>query len=92
MEGQNMNKIWIVRERLEWHNGDPHDETIAYATRELAEAGLVKKVEEVTRFFREEELELYDDMTKIESDYARMTTERDDWYSCWIEEIDMFNE
>ena len=37
------------------------------------------------------ELELYDDMTKIESDYARMTTERDDWYCCWIEEIDMFN-
>ena len=52
----------------------------------------MKKVEKVTRFFREEELELYDDMTKIESDYARMTTERDDWYSCWIEEIDMFNE
>ena len=87
-----MEKIWIVRESLDWHNGDPHDETIAYVTRELAEAGLVKKVEEVTRFFREEELELYDDMTKIESDYARMLTERDDWYSCWIEEIDMFNE
>lgn len=87
-----MKKIWIVRERKEWHNCDPHDETIAYATRELAEAGLVKKVEEVTRFFQEEELDLYDDMTKIESDYAKMTTERDDWYSCWIEEIDMFNE
>lgn len=75
-----MEKIYIVRERLDWHNGDPHDETTAYATRELAEAGL------------EEELEHFDDMTKIESDYARMTTERDDWYSCWIEEIDMFNE
>lgn len=85
-----MKKIFIVRERLDWHNCDPHDETTAYATRELAEAGLAKKVEEVMHFFQEEELELYDDMTKIESDYARMTTERDDWYSCWIDEIEMF--
>ena len=42
--------------------------------------------------FRNNDYELFDDMTKIESDYGRMVTERDDWYCCWIEEIDMFNE
>ncbi len=92
MEDKNMSKIWIVRERLDWHNCDPYDNTIAYSTKELAEVGLIERIEDVKKYFRENEYELFDDMTKIESDYARMTTERDDWYSCWIEEIDMFNE
>ena len=66
--------------------------TIAYSTKELAEAGLIERIEDVKKYFRENDYELFDDMTKIESDYDRMVTERDDWYSCWIEEIDMFNE
>ena len=53
---------------------------------------MIERIEDVKKYFRENDYELFDDMTKIESDYARMTTERDDWYSCWIEEIDMFNE
>lgn len=87
-----MRKIWIVRERLDWHNADPYDVTIAYSTKELAEAGLIERIEDVKKYFRENDYELFDDMTKIESDYGRMVTERDDWYCCWIEEIDMFNE
>ena len=87
-----MRKIWIVRERLDQHNADPDDVTIAYSTKELAEAGLIERIEDVTKYFRENDYELFDDMTKIESDYGRMVTERDDWYCCWIEEIDMFNE
>lgn len=66
--------------------------TIAYSTKELAEAGLIERIEDVKKYFRENDYELFDDMTKIESDYDRMVTERDDWYCCWIEEIDMFNE
>lgn len=89
---EDMSKIWIVRERLDWHNCDPYDATIAYSTKELAEAGLIERIEDVKKYFRENDYELFDDMTKIESDYGRMTTKRDDWYSCWIEEIDMFNE
>lgn len=87
-----MRKIWIVRERLDWHNADPYDVTIAYSTKEIAEAGLIERIEDVKKYFRENDYELFDDMTKIESDYGRMVTERDDWYCCWIEEIDMFNE
>ena len=89
---EDMSKVWIVRERLDWHNCDPYDVTIAYSTKELAEAGLIERIEDVKKYFRENDYELFDDMTKIESDYGRMVTERDDWYCCWIEEIDMFNE
>ena len=39
MEDNNMAKIWIVRERLDWHNCDPDDMTTAYATEALARRG-----------------------------------------------------
>ena len=92
MEDNNMAKIWIFRERLDWHNCDPDDMTTAYATEALAKKGLVEKFEETKHYFSHIDLDIIDDMTKIESDYGRMVTERDDWYCCWIEEIDMFNE
>ena len=37
--------IWIVRERMDWHNYDPEDATYGFATRELAEICLNKKIE-----------------------------------------------
>jgi hypothetical protein len=92
MEDIDMENIWIVRERLDWHNCDPYDNTTAFATRELAEAGFMKSIEGINCWFRENDYELFDDMTKIETDFCRMVTTRDDWYCCWIEEIDMFNE
>ena len=54
-----MRKIWIVRERLDWHNADPDDVTIAYSTKELAEAGLIERIEDVKKYFRENDYELF---------------------------------
>ena len=83
--------IWIVRERLDWHNYDPEDATYGFATRELAEICLNKKIEHMKKYFCEREYELLDDMTKIKSDYVRMVTSDDDWYQCWIESILFFD-
>ena len=63
-----MRKIWIVRERLDWHNADPDDVTIAYSTKELAEAGLIERIEDVKKYFRENDYELFD----ASSDAMRM--------------------
>ena len=86
-----MNKIWIVRERLDWHNADPEDATNGFATREQAEMCLNNKIEYMKKYFCEREYELLDDMTKIKSDYVRMVTSDDDWYQCWIESILFFD-
>lgn len=86
-----MNKIWIVRERLDWHNADAADETNAYGTRKQAEQALVEKFEETELFFRVRELGLIDEMRKKTVNSGTLVTSRDDYYSIWIEEIDFNN-
>ena len=85
-----MAKIWIVRERMEWHNWDVDDDTTAYATEEMAKKALIEKYEETKRYLADEEEEIDDE--RLTSDSGRITTESEDYYSCWIEEIDMYNE
>jgi hypothetical protein len=88
--GQNMEKIWIVRERMEWHNCDADDDTTAYATEEMAKKALIEKYEETKRYLADEEEEI--DYERLTSDSGRIFTEREDYYFIWTEEIDMFNE
>ena len=88
-ENKNMEKIWIVRERMEWHNCDADDDTTAYATEEMAKKALIEKYEETKRYLADEE-EI--DYERLSSDSGRIFTEREDYYFIWTEEIDMFNE
>ena len=88
--GQNMEKIWIVRERMEWHNCDADDDTIAYATEEMAKKALIEKYEETKRYLADHEEEI--ESETLTSDSGRIITEREDYYFIWVEEINMFNE
>ena len=89
MEGINMKKIWIVRERMEWHNCNADDDTFAYATEELAKKGLIELYEETKRFLADEEEEI--ERETLTSNSGSIITESDDYYNIWVEEIDMFN-
>ena len=89
-EDKNMNKIWIVRERMEWHNCDADDDTFAYATEEMAKKALIEKYEETKRYLADYEEEI--ESETFTSDSGRIITEREDYYFIWVEEIDMFNE
>ena len=90
LEDKNMNKIWIVRERMEWHNCDADDDTTAYATEEMAKKALIEKYEETKRYLADHEEEI--ESETLTSDSGRIITEREDYYFIWVEEIDMFNE
>ena len=88
MEDKYMSKIWIVRERMDWHNCDADDYTFAYATEELAKKGLIEQYEETKRFLADEEEIERETLT---SNSGSIITESDDYYNIWVEEIDMFN-
>ena len=89
MEDKYMSKIWIVRERMDWHNCDADDYTFAYATEELAKKGLIELYEETKRFLADEEEEI--ERETLTSNSGSIITESDDYYNIWVEEIDMFN-
>ena len=85
-----MKKIWIVRERMDWHHCDADDYTFAYATEEMAKKALIEKYGETKSCLAEvdeEEIE----SENLTSDSGRIITASEDYYSIWVEEIDMFN-
>lgn len=84
-----MEKIWVVRERMEWHNCDADDDTTAYATEEMAKKALIEKYEETKRYLADEEEEI--ERETLTSNSGSIITESDDYYNIWVEEIDMFN-
>jgi hypothetical protein len=83
-------KIWIVRERMEWHNTDPSDDTFAYATEEMAKKALIEKYDETKRYLADNEIEI--DYERFTPETGRIFTDREDYYFIWVEQIEMFNE
>ena len=89
MEDINMVKIWIVRERMEWHNCDVDDNTFAYATEEMAKKALSEIYDETKRYLEDNEGEIESETITFTS--GRIITESDVCYNIWVEEIEMFN-
>lgn len=85
-----MKKIYIVRERLEWHNCDADECTTAYDTEIAANKGLIKKYEDTMRWLENNKYEFIDSMTECKLDSGRIVTDREDYYNCWIEEIEYY--
>ena len=85
-----MKKIYIVRERLEWHNCDADECTTAYDTEIAAKKGLIKKYEDTMRWLQNNEYEFIDSMTEYRVDSGSIVTDREDYYHCWIEEIEYY--
>lgn len=84
-----MEKIYIVRERMEWHNCDADDDTFAYATEEMAKKAMIEKYEETKRYLADNEQEI--EYERLTADSGRIFAEREDYYFIWVEEIDMFD-
>ena len=86
-------KIYIVRERRGRNWGRFDDTTTAYATREMAEAAMLKNYRNTRRMYEVMDIELLD--YNLEVDRGELWTcdnaDKDDYY-CWIEEIEVFNE
>lgn len=82
-----MTKIWIIRERMDWHNTDPDDITTAFATKAQARKELTKRYNEVKTMI-ESSYGLESEMTKKTVNSGTLVTSRDDYYNIWIEEID----
>lgn len=86
-----MKKIWILRERMDWHNCDADDCTTAYHSEIAAKRALIETIEETQRLLEANGYELVDGMTKYEVDRGRIVTTSDDYYNCWIEEIEYYS-
>ena len=80
-----MGKIWIIRERMDWHNSDPDDATTAYVSEDKARSELVKVIEQTKAMLIEYGHKIADERFLGESGWMR--TGADDFYSCWVEEI-----
>jgi hypothetical protein len=85
MEGQNMAKIWIVRERMLWaDNPFPYENTTAYTTKKLAMKYMREKWREIKGLYRKE-IELEDICDTI----RKFQTNNLDCYSIWVEQIEV---
>lgn len=47
----NMNKIWILRERIDWHNTDPHDATEGYVNESDAIIAMNNVYDNAVKYF-----------------------------------------
>ena len=77
-------KIWILRERWDWHNDDPEDETQAFTNKEDALTALWLE-------FRRYEKAWYEDIDwrEEEDERATIVTYSEDYYTSWVEEIEL---
>ena len=82
-----MKKLWILRQRIEWHNCDPYDETMAFATKDMAKTAMTKEFNALKRRFKKSGYEFIDEEEKIGGECCRFLTCAEDWYLSWIEEI-----
>lgn len=85
-----MEKIYILTERIEWHNADPEEEIRAYRSKADAKADFYEKYNETVEFFTEKrEDEIVHQVLNDEVDNRFFITDRDDAYFVYITEVEL---
>lgn len=85
-----MSKIYILTERIEWHNADPEEEIRAYRSKDDAKADLREKYNETVEYFTEERKdEIVHQVLCDDVDNRYFFTEREDAYFIYITEVEL---
>lgn len=85
-----MEKIYILTERIEWHNADPEEEIRAYRSKADAKADFFNKYRETEEYFTEKrEDEIVHQVLNDEADNRFFITEREDAYFVYITEVEL---
>lgn len=83
----NMKTIWILRERIDWHNTDPHDATEGYVNESDAIIAMNNVYDNAVKYFKEEKGD--DIVNTWDGDVKGFVTSRDDYYNIWVEQIEV---
>ena len=85
-----MERIYILTERIEWHNVDPEEEIRAYRSKADAKADFREKYNETVEYFTEERKdEIVHQVLNDEEDNRYFFTDRDDAYFIYITEVEL---
>lgn len=85
-----MERIYILTERIEWHNADPEEEIRAYRSKDDAKADLREKYNETVEYFTEERKdEIERQVINDEEDNRYFFTDREDAYFVYITEVEL---
>lgn len=77
--------VYILRERLDWHNQDPWDETRVFTERSKADAAMEKAYKKTRKMCVKDR---GDDIVQEDArDYSYFITSKDDYYSAWVEKV-----
>lgn len=86
-------KIFVLRERVDFHNDDPQDYTFLFANGETAARELSRLYDETEKsFIEDEECEIVETGTFRDDTGRYFMTDSDDLYQVWIEELRVNNE
>lgn len=85
-----MEKIYILTERIEWHNADPEEVIRAYRSKDDAKADFREKYNETVEYFTEDRKdEIVHQVLCDEVDNRYFFTDRDDAYFVYITEVEL---
>lgn len=83
-------KIYLLRERMNWHNVDADDTTRAFTDKETAITQLVETYHSRIKEFQQDwDYELHNINYETQNHKCSFTTEKDDYYNLWLEEIEL---
>jgi hypothetical protein len=82
-----MNKIWIIRERIDWHNTEPHDATEGYVNESDARNAMNNVYVSAIKYFEEEKGD--DIVDTWDCGVKGFVTSREDYYNIWVEQIEV---
>ena len=86
-------KIFVLRERVDYHNNDPQDNTFLFSNGETAARELSRLYNEAEEFFTDDGwCEIEETGTTDGKNGQFFLTDRDDIYQVWIEEIELNNQ
>lgn len=77
-------KIYVVRERVDWHNTDPTDETHLFIKEKKALAKAKRVYEKYLRHFDKKEIDLVGNL--VNPICYQVFSEADDYVHIWVEE------
>lgn len=80
-------KIYIVRQRVDWHNDDPSDVTTGFMDEQDAKNFLQKEHNRLLKGFAKNDNEAIEETIKVGDDYTRFTTKADDYYFAYVTEL-----
>lgn len=81
-------KVYVLRERCDWHNDDPYDNTKVFKNKEKVIEALAKAIADTQQMFEDEDIEISASLFEEEG-VNWIETTPGDCYSAWFEEVEM---